>query len=211
MLEDSVQIYVLHHKPLTDRKKYFLDQLTKYELNCKWIEEYTPDSITLAPENSNITITEYSLYLKHKHALEDQITNKFKYSLIFEDDALLGENFLTYFKNVFTEFLDLNGDILMLGTALFPDRSLTVKNIIPNKHVYYNPGYTTRCTHAILYSLNAAQHVVKDLNTDLIAYDHKLNGIILKNNLKTCWVEPGLLQGSRPDTPTTHFWHTSIR
>ena len=40
---------------------------------------------------------------------------------------------------------------------------------------------------------------------------YNINEIITIKNLKTCWVEPGLLQGSRPDTPTTHLWHTSLR
>lgn len=207
---DDVQIYILHHSPLTDRKEYFVNQMTGYNLSGKWIEGYLPDDISV-PENTQITKTEYSLYLKHQHALNDQIKNNYNFSLIFEDDALFGNNFVDYFKQVFKEFLELECDILMLGTAIFPGLNLKPQNIIPNKHVYYDPSYTTRCTHAILYSLNAAKQVTEQMQNKLIAYDHKLNDIIINKKLKTCWAEPGLLQGSRPDTPTTHFWHTSLR
>ena len=207
---NNIQIYVLHHKLLKDRKKYFLEQLSYYNLTGKWIEEFLPDNISV-PENNPILKTEYSLYLKHQNALNDQIQNSYNFSLIFEDDALLCNNFLVYFNTVFNEFIDLNCDILMLGTAIFPGLNLTPKNMISNKHVYYDPSYTTRCTHAILYTLNAAKQVVEEMKKTPMAYDHKLNEIITIKNLKTCWVEPGLLQGSRPDTPTTHLWHTSLR
>jgi len=209
MLRD-VQIYILHHAPLVERKKFFEEQLLLNNLTGIWIEDYTPETIS-PPTNSKITKTEYSLYLKHKHALNHQITNNLKYGLIFEDDALLGDNFQAYFDTLFTEFLQLDCDILMIGTAVFPTLSLEPQNIIPGKHVYYDPSYTTRCTHAILYNINAAQHVVNNLEANLNPYDHKLNQIILDKNLKTCWAYPGLLQGSRPDSPNTHLWGTSLR
>lgn len=207
-----MKVFVLHHPTLVDRKKYLEQQLSNNSILAEWIEEYSPELIQVPINEKQITVREYSLYLKHKKALntflEDSIAN---YCLILEDDALLFTGFSVFLKKCLHEFKELNGDVLMLGTASFPHLSLKPNNITPNKHVYYDPTYTTRCTHAILYTKLAAKTTIKELNNNFKPYDHKLNEIIVNNKLRTCWVEPGIYQGSRPDTPTTHLWHTSIR
>lgn len=92
----TVQIYVCHHPLLVDRKDYLSKQLAKYNLSAKWIEEYSPNNITVPQSKYNLSLTEYSLYLKHEHALQDIIKNNHEYGLILEDDVLLGEDFNDY-------------------------------------------------------------------------------------------------------------------
>lgn len=203
-----MEVYIVHHPILVDRKKFLLESLQKNNIEGLWIEGFYPNEIALPPDKGEITLKEYSLYLKHDAALKTFLQkNKTDICLILEDDALLPLNFLEYLNICLKEFFELQGDILMLGTAF----DYKPSSIMPNKHVYFNPSFTTRCTHAILYNKKAAELVANDLQFNPKPYDHKLNEIIIKNKLRTCWVEPGLYQGSRPDTPTTHLWHTSIR
>jgi hypothetical protein len=69
-------------------------------------------------------------------------------------------------------------------------------SIEEGKLVYYQQNFTTRCAHAYGLSLNCAKKIISDLNVIDDAWDWKLNHLIKKYNLKSCYVEPGLTQMS---------------
>lgn len=207
MLEQTkIPIFITHHTPCVDRRKFFEEEFAKQNLYYEVIDDYHPDSIT-KPNSDTITVQEYSLCLKHEKALKITLERNNDYCIVFEDDVILCENFREYFNIFFPEFVNSDCDLLMIGTAL----SLTPPNVVPHQHVYYHPQFLTRCTHAILYTKKGAQIVYDNLHKGMYrGYDHKLNDIIVTQNLKTCWLEPGLHPGSAGGTP--HFkFPTSIR
>ena len=206
LMQNNISVFVTHHKPNVDRKAFIEDQFNKQNIKFEFVDGFHPDEIT-KPNSDTISSKEYSLCLKHEHSLKLSIERKNDFCLIFEDDILLCENFNEYFDRFLTEFKTINGDLLMIGTAFNEAPSYIDSNV----HVYHEPRFLTRCTHAILYTYNCARIVLNDLhNGYYCGYDHKLNNIISTNNLKSCWLEPGLQQCSMGDTPYFKF-STTIR
>lgn len=204
--QDKIPIYIVHHRPNADRLKFIEEQFNQQNLYYEIVDWFHPDTIT-KPECETITAQEYSLYLKFEEALKRFIKANNDYCIIFEDDIVLCENFSNYFNTFFQEFINLDGDLLIIGTAFNEQPT----NITDNIHVYYEPRFRTRCAHAILYSKKAAEYVLEELHLDTYrGYDHKLNDIISKKQLKTCWLEPGLHQSSLGGTDYFKF-PTSIR
>jgi GR25 family glycosyltransferase involved in LPS biosynthesis len=203
---NNIPTYVLNHLPNQDRKIFCEEQFGKQKIEFQFINGFTPEEVK-TPEDDTITDKEYSLYCKHEEALKKGLETESEFILIFEDDILICPDFMTYYNMFINQFRELEGDLLMIGTAF---------NEIPTKlekgkYVYYEPHFRTRCTHAILYSRKGAQTVLDNLNIGVYrGYDHKLNNIINDLNLKTCWLEPGLHQGSIGGTQF-HRFPTTIR
>tara|TARA_B100000242_G_scaffold264319_1_gene211784 strand:- start:22594 stop:23451 length:858 start_codon:yes stop_codon:yes gene_type:complete len=216
------KIYICHHSPLRHRKLRLKKIVDKFKTKLEWVEGFSPYDIKidykkkLAFEKNKIdkslpgidqyqytyyknagreiTISEYSLFLKMKYCFEDQIKNQRKIIIIFEDDVILSneiENYLNIcsfeFKNHIPKL-----DCLMIGTA-FKFKS---KFYNPKKVIHFGKNQLTRCTHAMMFSLNAAEKIYKNLNRVNWPIDYKLNEIIIKESLNVAWSEPGLLQSS---------------
>ena len=190
---DHIPVFVLHHNKLTDRKRLLARQIEAQQIQTIWIENFLPEEIQIPEGETNIRLSEYSLYLKHLLALKEQERMGFNYTLILEDDILIPDNFKNYFEVIFDQFVEQKGDLMMVGKCC----NLGPAETKPGQFVYWEPHFRTRCTHAILYTLDATRKIVKHLDKELIAFDHKLNDIIHKENLKSCYAEPGLLQSSQ--------------
>ena len=192
MILSNVKYFCLHHRPLTERKDYLLERFAALNLDVEWVTGFEPETLTLPEGSSFKNIGEYSLYLKHQYCFEQQVANNYEFIVIFEDDALLEDNFNDYFKTCLNEFKTLDGDLMFLGICC----DIKPSSIIPGKHVYWEPGYTSRCTHCYVTTLPAAKTLLRDFQFNQMAADYKINEIIRSNNLKSCYAEPGIHQGS---------------
>jgi GR25 family glycosyltransferase involved in LPS biosynthesis len=188
----DIKYYCLHHTPLEDRKKFLEERFLTLNLDVEWVTGFSPENITLPSGSHFQNIGEYSLYLKHQYCFEQQITNNFKYVVIIEDDALLPDNFNTLLKESLIEFELLQGDLLFLGICC----DIKPSSITPTKRVYWEPHFLTRCTHCYVTTLSAANIILKHFSSNQIATDYKINDIIRLENLKSCYCEPGIHQGS---------------
>tara|TARA_B100001939_G_scaffold199464_1_gene171492 strand:- start:9593 stop:10279 length:687 start_codon:yes stop_codon:yes gene_type:complete len=217
-----MKIFVCHHPPLTHRKEY-LDKFFSFRnIEVEWVEKFSPEEITEDYDqivgvkdlviNSNVpgvqqnqytlyenagrkvTIPELSLYLKHQYCFEQQIENGYDLIVILEDDIMLPNNFEEYLDICQSEFInhDPKLDCLMLGSC-FGFRSPYVRE---NRLIHYGSNQLTRCTHAMMFSLDAAKMIVKNLYPVNWPIDFKLNEIIIKENMKVAWTEPALQQSS---------------
>jgi hypothetical protein len=85
------KIFIVHHKPLIDRKNRLVKILDKLKLDVEWIESYLPEDVDYEKEILNwqefehveivhpygkyqnfskkCSISEISLYLKHKECI----------------------------------------------------------------------------------------------------------------------------------------------
>jgi GR25 family glycosyltransferase involved in LPS biosynthesis len=144
------------------------------------------------PENTgkHITITELSLYLKHKYALEEQIKNNYNHILILEDDVCLPIGFINYFNISMNEFKNSNSDILVMGKS----HNFTSRHIQPGKFIHFGKNQLTRCAHCIIYKLDATKKILKHLDYINFQWDFKLNEIFIKENMNIAWSEPGIIQ-----------------
>lgn len=192
-----MKIFCTHHKDAIERKAKLIDDFVFHGLNVEWIETFHPNDFRVEDLDIRHKLNKaaISLYLKHRQCFELQKENQYDYMLIFEDDILIPRDLdiKRYIERAVTEFNSINGDILNIGTAF----NLRPSIITKNKMVYWEPHFNTRCTHAILYPLKTVERILHHLYIIDDAIDWKLNHIIKKENLKSCYVEPGLFQSSQ--------------
>ena len=213
------KIFVLHHTPLIERKTYLNDFFLKNNIDVEWVENYSPEDIenkyneyigdisniktievrhpygTYESYNLKLTIGELSLYLKHKYCFEKTIKENYKNILILEDDITLRNDLVNYLNKNIEEFNNIEEfgllpDILVIGMSHF----FISKNIRPGKYTHFGEHQLTRCTHAILYNSKCIPTIYNHLYPIHAPIDHKLDEIIVKENLKVSWSEPGIWQ-----------------
>ena len=204
------KIFVCHHRPLAGRKKELQKFFIKNNIDVEWVESYLPNEIGDEYQRvvGKINDSEISIYLKHEHCLKEQVKNNFDYALILEDDVDLPDNFNDYLRNCMNEFVSYQPklDGLMLGSCC----GIRSDDITDDKLIYYKEGQLTRCAHAMVFTLNAAKQIIKNLNIINYPVDHKLNYIIKKENLKIGWLEPAIKQKSEIGVFESSISHTQV-
>lgn len=211
-IRDSVKIYVVHHNKLIDRKLLISERLKDESIVVDWVELFTPEEIKSNYEiyvkdntfhdiiinhpygryknfSKKITLSELSLFLKHKFCFEQQIKNNEEFMLILEDDCVIPKNFNQVLINNLNEFIKKNGDILILGEC---------ENFKPlgknGEYIHYDSKNKTRCTHAILYNIESTKKIIKYMNTVNLPIDFKLNEIMELEKFNVFWTIDGLHQ-----------------
>ena len=216
------KIFICHHTPLKNRK-IKLKKFVKYiKADIEWVEKFQPNELkrnyseivglsymTIDPSQkpicqdqytyfknagTRINISELSLYLKMKYCFESQIKNEYNLIVILEDDIILNKNINNYLNCCAEEFCfhEENLDCLMIGSSF----NLKSKFFKKGKLIHYGEKQLTRCTHAMMFNLDAAKKIHSKLFPINWPIDFKLNEIIIRENLKVAWSEPGLLQFS---------------
>jgi len=188
----EVTIFCLHHPVLIDRKIKLETQFDQLNLRVEWVCNFSPTEISIPAGAQFKNINEYSLYLKQQYCIEQQIKRNLPLILVLEDDVILPNNFVSFANQCLQEFKNIQGDFLSLGTCC----NIVAKNITPNKNVYYDTDYRTRCAHCYVTTLHAAKTIYQHLTSNQCAFDFKLNQIIEKEKLKVCYAEPGILQAT---------------
>lgn len=216
------KIFVCHHKPLIDRKERLLASFEKYGIQTEWIESFSPyqirdeydklvgvDYLNFGKNKPaiqqgyykyhrnngrKVSLNELSLYLKHKFCLEKQVLNGYKTIIIFEDDIIFNENSLDLINKSSLEFAlhKPKLDIAMIGTAF----GFEPKVNSLNKVLHFNKYQLTRCTHAMMFSLEGSYTILNELFPINWPIDFKLNEIIIKKKLKVGWTIGGILQNT---------------
>jgi hypothetical protein len=117
--------------------------------------------------------------------------HQYPHILILEDDIALPGNLAAIIDACMPDFIYRNGDMLSLGST---NNWSYVET--PGKAIHYTPGLTTRCCHAIIYSLECVQKIMSDPWFSVVdqPIDHKLNDIIRRLKIKHFWYEPGIPQ-----------------
>tara|TARA_R110000824_G_scaffold107285_9_gene253432 strand:+ start:80 stop:745 length:666 start_codon:yes stop_codon:yes gene_type:complete len=213
------KIYILHHTPLKERKGYLKRALEKQGIVVEWVEGFKPEEIKEKYEeylkgheifydttihhpygkyknfSKKININELSLYLKYKYCFEQQSEHNYETILILEDDVIIPSNINEYLNNNTLEFLNTDGDILVMGES----HHFRVQNK-NGKYIHHHPKNKTRCAHAILYKLKCNSKILNTINIINLPIDFKLNEIMQKENLKVYWSDPGLKQNKNYKT-----------
>ena len=189
------QIYVIHWKPLKERKTYLEDIFEKHNLTklVTWVDQYESKNDLKGVKNPfNLNKKLLMVNLSHLFCYNDQIKNKYKNILIFEDDIDFEYlDIISYLNQAAKEFQELDGDIAFLSNCC----GLEVKNAKPPKLLYYHPSYVTRCCAA--YIVN--EKCVEKLSNSVInchAIDRVLNAMIPLLNLRCLWSGLAIKQGS---------------
>ncbi len=191
---DINKIYILHHPVLKDRKEDFLKQLEIFNIEneIEWVESFGPNEYKGVV--SNIKPSEISLYLKHTYVYE-QINNNVNNinTLILEDDCLFNKETFDVFNVIIEEFNNKNGDLCFIGKCC----NIQPPTIINGVYLYASPSFTTRCTHAYVINKKCVPAILKNISFVNNPIDFKLNEIILKEELLSCYTEPAFLQNKK--------------
>jgi GR25 family glycosyltransferase involved in LPS biosynthesis len=204
-------IFLLNHRDLKDRLLNISTKLNKQNIKYELIQNFHPSEINILDYKCDtsdfndvvikttngsyrnffkrITMSELSLFLKHKLCFKIQLEKKYNYILILEDDADIPDDFENYLTIHMDEFEKCGGDVLVLGECCFLKSEHDSNSLIGTSEYY-----KTRCTHAIIYSLKSTEKILGHLQKYNLPIDFKLNEIFQIENLKIFWTNNSILQ-----------------
>jgi GR25 family glycosyltransferase involved in LPS biosynthesis len=193
------KVFICHYSKLVDRKSDLVEHLNSvgvddYEFvelydkdtwNKEEIEQKYPLIFKNRPNEGPMKDSEASLCLKHVWAIEEVYKNDYESVLVFEDDVILCDDFVTKFNN-FKEQLPDNWDTVWVGSCYNLH-----ENYIEGKNVYRN-YHGSRCAHAYIISNQFAHKVIDKIKYVNECADWFYNNLIKDNNLENYWFEPSL-------------------
>lgn len=207
----SIKTYILHYKPLLERKKFLVSKLDSEFINYEFIEEFDQEELSLenikkdyiCSEKSwlykleylevkglasfrKLTNAEISLIYKHKKALELISKSKNEYELILEDDAIPVARYQKKLKKIFD--YDASWDVLFIGLGMgkpFLKKKLKIRFLVPGL-LYKLPVPSTNCTEAILIKPEAAKKILSSFTDFTLPMDFEYAYLFkrLKLNVK---------------------------
>jgi GR25 family glycosyltransferase involved in LPS biosynthesis len=138
-----MKVFVIHYKKLVDRKAHILAQFQRHQITDFEFVEIDRDE--LSEENLSMFLPDYSksqiaISLSHFYTYS-QISEKYQYGLILEDDVILSDKFTTQFAKYMSQ-LPPDFDMLFIGNGC--DFHIEPHKIISGKHIYAKGLYPTR-------------------------------------------------------------------
>ena len=189
-----MKFFITHYTKLNDRYNHIVNQMKNVGIeDYEIIKSHNRDDLT---ENelskfSKISSSEISLFLKHveifKTAPEDEII------VVFEDDAILCENFMDKMHLYLSQLENVKWD------ALFPGECCNLHDVPePNTNIKKSNGSRGTCMYILnvgvgkqLYDIFNKQSIISR------PIDWWFNGIINEYGMHYYWSEPTLVsQGS---------------
>lgn len=166
-------------------------------------------SISYPPFLRNLSKSEISLAINHIKILEDAVFNQYNSILILESDAIFSENFIDDWNNKYSTEIPLNWDVVVLGGGNKSHNNLLKRmgiNITNDKHIYFNPRFSVKCTEATLFSLNACKKILENIIPINAPIDHEYDYHLYENRLNVYLCEPPLvINGSEQNIYTSNI------
>lgn len=190
------KIYVIHWKPLTERKKYLVSKFQEFNIldKVEWVDQYDSEKTVKNVANPfNLKKRLIAANMSHIFCYKEQIKNKYQNILIIEDDTDFENIDIVKFLNqAAKEFVELDGDIAFLGSCC----GLKVPNITPPKLLYYDPSFGSRCTSCYIVNIRCAQKILLCSELNCHAVDRILGSLIPLLNIRCLWSGLSIKQGS---------------
>ena len=219
-----IKIFVLHYKKLVERKQFLLKQFEKHNItNFEFIETYDVNDGDITENElklfeSDVTHGMKSLILKHIRVYKE-ISQKYDYALILEDDVIFNENFTELLNNYITQ-LSVDYDMLFIGNGC--NFHIPNNELITHCNVYkkclepsmWGGDGATRCTDSYLVSKKCAIELVDYISNINItnnkifkASDWWLNKVCRDKQFNVYWAEPTIVsQGSQNGFYASSQW-----
>jgi GR25 family glycosyltransferase involved in LPS biosynthesis len=186
-----MKFFITHYTPLKKRKEHIIDQLKKHNItDFEFIECYDRDSLTEMDikKFTRITLGEISLFLKHVEIFKKTINDII---IVFEDDAILIDNFNEKLSLLLGQLQTIEWDIIFSGGCC----GIHASNITEDKLFY--KSLTSRGTCMYILNVSTPNKLLQTFNNLHIipeAIDHWFNSINKDNSLKYYLSEPTLVQ-----------------
>lgn len=202
----NLKIFVLHYQKLVQRKEHIIaqfeqHQITNYEFIDLEEELHQHFKTAFHPSCSKSLV---SLSSKHFHAYQE-ISEKYDYALILEDDIILAPDFVALLEKYVNE-LPKDFDMLFIGDGC--KLHIEKHKLIPNVNIYKKELYPTkwggngisRCSDSYIVSKSCATKLCSFLEIpSTLPIDWWMNDAARKCNLTNVfWAEPTIVtQGSQ--------------
>lgn len=212
------KIYVVHYTKLVERRQKLSGIFRQHGLTAEYIfdhdkEQLTEETLkafyTPSEENYNNTIlkaygahsdsyrtlndAEISCTLKHYVAIQKIGRNCQDYGLVFEDDVLLVDDFVTKF-NLYLEKTPSDWDAVFMGSCC--DLKLS-DGSNPDQIAYLKDHPASKCGDGYLLRSDLARKITKTMKPFNTISDWELGYQLYLHDAKVYWWEPPLLcQGS---------------
>lgn len=202
--------YVIHYTPLLERKQFLLKEFNKHSLIYHFIEDYDQEKLSDEDlkifDTNKVKLSMCSNIIKHIDAYRNIMNNKYKYSLILEDDVILDDKFEDKLNKSLKQLPD-NYDMLFIGNGC----NFHIPLVEPLKFIYkkcreptsWGGNGGTRCTDSYLVSKKGAKKLINYISkikkgTINITSDWWLNQVIRDLKLEIYWMEPTIVtQGTQ--------------
>lgn len=204
-----MKVFVIHYKKLVERKKHMLEQFRKYNITDYEFIEIDRDELqnqTTSMFKEGYDTAQIAIALSHFYAFY-QISNKYTYALVLEDDAELSDNFIDKLNMYITQ-LPEDYDMLYIGDGC--NLHIEPHLIEPNKYIYSKGLHETswgglgssRCTDSYLMSRTCALKLCNYINnlkyTIGVPVDIWINIAAIHTAMKVYWAEPTIVtQGTQ--------------
>lgn len=198
-----MKIFVVHYHKLRERKNNIINQLNDNNLEAEFVEQYDRETLNDLDKNiftKNVDCGNIAITLSHLYCYKE-ISEKYDYGLILEDDAIFDNNFnsniIEYIKQLPDEW-----DMLFLDNCC----NFHIPNTISTKNIYKKGLYpsswggkgATRGTGCYLISKKCASKITFNIenyyNTNIIKIhdqvDFWLNYVCIRNKFNVYWAEP---------------------
>lgn len=190
------KIYVIHWKPLIERKEYLISKFKEFGIidKVEWVDQYdTEETVKNIPNPFNLKKRLIAANMSHIYCYRQQIKNKYKNILIIEDDIDFESiHIVNFFNQCAKEFVELDGDIAFLGSCCH----LKVPKITPPKLLYYDPSFGSRCTGCYIVNIRSVKKILLCSELNCHAVDRILGALIPIINIRCLWSGLALKQGS---------------
>jgi len=201
------KVYVAHYLPLKDRKEnidsgfdFDFTYITNEPETKYWDIDAELWNIKTSEPKRHMSQAEISLAHKHIKIYEDIIHNQYERALIFEDDVILCDNFISRFNYNLSQ--TPNWDFIFIGNGcnLRINQSLIKPGII----AYKKNHPATKCTDSYCVTLESIESIYEDIRYFTLPIDFELNYQLQHHNLDVYWWDPPLVeQGSQIGTYKT--------
>lgn len=186
------KVYVVHYKPLTDRKHNLMHQFEINGItNFEFCENYDRDSTPKEVMDNyfkldNLTPAQICITISHIGIYRDIVEKGYSRCLILEDDAMLCNGF-SDILNRYMETLPANTDMAFLNNGC----NLHASNSVPERVWYPETASRTCCAYII--TKNACEKMLPTIVPFLKAIDHELNRQIQMHSFNVYWCEPTIV------------------
>lgn len=177
------KIYVINLKKNKDRYKKFMKNARKANVKVdrfnavygKELSKDHPDILKYFAKDHGLNPGQIGCALSHIKIWEDAIRHNYKNIIVFEDDAIIPEDFWEKFNNSYNE-LPKNWDMLLLGGTRLGG-SIYSKNLLKPSKKSGNWG-----TSSLLINVNFLKKIIKDVKLQLPIDDYFINNYYYNKN-----------------------------
>lgn len=218
-MNNDIPSFVVHYTPNVQRRKILQKVHEREQLtNVTWITEYDKEVITYEMycqafqadhlehqrrgQDPNEFFPHYplqpamvSLQFKQKEAFRRIATGSAPYGIMFEDDAIICENFQERFLSYMKEIPD-NWNVAFIGQG----GGKRIKEVREGVHWYLKGHPADRCADSVVMTKEAALSIYSHMEAHKVCFnpDPELGFWMKVLNMNVYWLEPPIVvQGSQ--------------